>query len=221
MHSIILVIGDIKMMMTIEEQTDGTKQLMRFCSSSIATNDYRAFFRSLLPTHHSIIPLIYHIHMSACIHPHPSRKTQLCQIFTLSVSTSHNDAFFGSFHPCHYTMIARVRDVEGGLSIDEEMGGCHELIELVSFSMATSDEVAPLVTTLDISSHFMLLPITDVESILIFHGQPIAIDVVDENLTLTSKRRRVMRPTHHPSVLSIADEKSVSLSIYDHISWLS
>ena len=206
-------VSDIEMTATIEEQASGIRQPIRVGSLPIATNDHRSSFRTLLPTHHSMVRHIYYIDMSTSIHPHSLRTRQLCQISTLLVSTSHDDTFFGSFSLCHHTMIVQVRDVKSALSIDEEVGGAVKLIEFVSFSMTASDETVLLIATFVISSHFMLLLVTDVEGTLIVHGQPATSDVLDDNLTL-------MRPTHDPSIPSITDEKSIGVSIHDDISWL-
>ena len=94
-----------------------------------------------------------------------------------------------------------------------------EFIEIGFICKTTSDGNAFLVTILVITSHLTFLPITDIERTLLVHGQPVTIDVVDDNLRLTKRRRTTTRPKQHASIASIANMKGTSLSMHDHINW--
>ena len=69
--------------------------------------------------------------------------------------------------------------------------------------------------SLTIASHFMLLFVSDVESSLVVHGQSPTMDVVDDRFSASCATST--RPPGHSTIISIADDETVGLSVDEHI----
>src|SRR5689334_12797481 len=106
LHSVISPIGDIKIALMIEGQTNWPIKLIWFFPFTISTYNDSALLRSFRPTHHTIIPKVCHIDSIQRIDEQSLRKRQLCQSTSYTLTTSDDNSFFCTFIPFHHTMIA-------------------------------------------------------------------------------------------------------------------
>ena len=207
-------VSDIEMAMTIEGQTDGTFELICSFSTPVSTHHDSALCRPTTPAHHSMIPPVCHVDVACRIDTHSARIRQLRQIVPLTSSTRHNSSFFGALHPFHHTLIPVVWHVDSVFSIHADVGGPVELMETRTFLISTSHDDATRLSSA-IASHFMLVPVSDIEWSLVIHRQSPTIDVVDDRFSTSGALST--RPPCYSSIPLIADDETVGLFVEDHI----
>src|ERR1700679_4305775 len=91
------------------------------------------------------------------------------------------------------------------ISIDEYVVRMMELIETITLSITTRHQ-RPLSLFYSPSSNFILFNVRDVEKSIVVHRQAPAADVRDDRLSTCATSTR---PSHHSSVVVIADDETI------------